>query len=501
MTSIVPNNTPPGSSEWTQGRAQELVLMAATVVGVYASYRLVLPFVPAFAWALTLAVLFAPVHRWNEARVKRSNIAAGISVVMVGAIVIVPGILVAGRLIEEVARAMMAITAAIDSGQWQQAMEGHPRIAPLVGWMGRQVDLPALIGSAVAWLTNTSASLVRGSIVQTVVFVLTFYFLFYFLRDRRAAFAAVLDLSPLSEPEMGKITARVADAIHATFYGTLVCAAVQGTLGGLMFWWLGLPAPLLWGVIMGLLAIVPVFGAFVVWIPAAAFLALDGHWVKALILTVWGSVVIAGIDNVLYPMLVGNRLRLHTVPAFVAVVGGLAVFGASGVILGPLAVTITLTLLEIWRARASQRSAPLKPGAPPSWQPERERGAQRQEHERQRATGDQPERPAAKEQRQPQLHHRVRQHANGDGGGGNGRRDCLRDASRHRHREGVHVREPEYRRGGDHTGRPPPLPREVHSHQDHLKDNGHLKRPGQLERITRRDVWRVPGRRPERACC
>jgi predicted PurR-regulated permease PerM len=155
---------------------------------------------------------------------------------------------------------------------------------------------------------------------------------------------------------MGQSAGRAADASHATFYGTIVCAAVQGTLGGLMFWWLGLPAPLLWGVIMGLLAIVPVFGAFVVWIPAAAVLALDGQWGKALILSVWGSVVVGGIDNVLYPILVGNRLRLHTVPAFVSVVGGLVVFGASGVILGPLAVTTTLSLLEIWRVRT--RPAP-----------------------------------------------------------------------------------------------------------------------------------------------
>jgi predicted PurR-regulated permease PerM len=294
----------PRSDEWTPGGAQGLVLMAATVAGVYVCYRLLLPFVPALAWALTFAVLFAPVHRSNQARLKRSNLAAGISVIMVGAIVVVPGILVVGRLIEEAARATMGIRVAIDSGQWQQAIEAHPRIAPLVDWIGRPLDLPALIGSAVAWLTNTSASLVRGSIAQAIAFLLTFYFLFYFLRDRRAAFVSLLKLSPLSEAEMGQIASRVADVIHATFYGTIVCAAVQGTLGGLMFWWLGLPAPLLWGVIMGLLAIVPVFGAFVVWIPAAAFLALDGNWGKALILSVWGSVVVGGIDNVLYPMLV-----------------------------------------------------------------------------------------------------------------------------------------------------------------------------------------------------
>jgi predicted PurR-regulated permease PerM len=330
--------------------------MVATVAGVYVCYRLVLPFVPAFVWALTLAVLFAPAHRWNEARLKRPNFAAGVTVTIVVTIVVVPGLLVAGRLVDEAARGTMAIKAALDSGQWQQLMDAHPRMAPIAGWIEQQLDLPTLIGSAAAWLTNTSASLVRGSIEQAFAFLLTFYFLFYFLRDRHMALASLQTLSPLSDAEMRDIAVRAADAIHATFYGTIVCAAVQGTLGGLMFWWLGLPAPLLWGVIMGLLAIVPVFGAFVVWIPAAVLLALNGHWAQALILSAWGSVVVGGIDNVLYPMLVGNRLRLHTVPAFVSVVGGLVVFGTSGVILGPLAVTVTLSLLEIWRARASRRA-------------------------------------------------------------------------------------------------------------------------------------------------
>ena len=152
---------------------------------------------------------------------------------------------------------------------------------------------------------------------------------------------------------MDRLFERVGDSIHATIYGTLVVSAVQGLLGGLMFWWLGLPAPLLWGVVMGLLAVVPVLGAFVVWIPAAFFLALEGSWGKALILTLWGGVVVAGIDNVLYPILIGNRLKTHTVLAFISVVGGLTLFGPSGLILGPIALTITAALLEIWRCRTT----------------------------------------------------------------------------------------------------------------------------------------------------
>jgi predicted PurR-regulated permease PerM len=211
--------------------------------------------------------------------------------------------------------------------------------------------LPGTVSTIAAWLTNATASFVRGSLIEAIGVLLTFYLLFYFLRDRREVLVSLRALSPLSQADMDRLLSRVGDTVHATIYGTLVVAAVQGTLGGLMFWWLGLPAPLLWGLVMGVLAVVPVLGAFVVWIPATLFLALDGSWGKALILALWGGVVVGGIDNVIYPILVGNRLKLHTIPAFMAIIGGLIVFGPSGLILGPVTLTVTVLLLEIWQHR------------------------------------------------------------------------------------------------------------------------------------------------------
>ncbi len=102
-----------------------------------------------------------------------------------------------------------------------------------------------------------------------------------------------------------------------------------------------------------LLALVPVLGAFVVWIPATIYLALDGDWTKAAILGFWGAGVVGTIDNLLYPILVGKRLELHSVPAFISFIGGLQLFGASGLVLGPMVVTLTLTLLDIWRRRTT----------------------------------------------------------------------------------------------------------------------------------------------------
>ena len=337
-------------SSWgSRSHVHALVLILVTAFGVYICYRLVIPFFPALVWALALAVMFTPLQQRLESKLKRPSMAAMVSVAVVGLIVAVPATFVAQRLIMESAKGAEIVKAKTESGEWRRTIEAQPRLAPVADWIERKVDLTGTAQTLATWLTTTAGAILKGSVVQVIGFCLTFYLLFYFLRDRRTALQSLRTLSPLSPAQMDRMFVRVTDTIFATVYGTLAVAAVQGLLGGLMFWWLGLPAALLWGVVMALLAVVPVLGAFVVWIPAALFLALEGSWGRAVILIVWGAVVVGGIDNLLYPMLVGNRLKMHTVLAFISLVGGLMLFGPSGLILGPVALTITTVLLEIWR--------------------------------------------------------------------------------------------------------------------------------------------------------
>lgn len=123
-----------------------------------------------------------------------------------------------------------------------------------------------------------------------------------------------------------------------------------------MFWWLDLPEPLFWGIVMGLLAVVLVLGAFVILAPAAIFLLLECSLEKALLLTLFSAIVIGGIDNLIYPMLVGNRLRMHTIIAFISIVGGLIVFGPAGLILGPMVFKVTRFILEIWSSQNADKA-------------------------------------------------------------------------------------------------------------------------------------------------
>ena len=327
------------------------VLLLVTAGGLYLCFRMAVPFLPACAWALTLAVLFVPLQRRLESRLPRRGAAALVTVLVIGLIVVVPALVVAQQLVVQATKGAAHFEDRFGSGEWRHVLDARPRLAHLAGIIQSRIDLPAMVKSLAAWLSAGAGAIVKGSVQQVIGLCLTFYLLFFFLRDRRAVLQSLRSLAPLPPAATDRLYRQVDDTIHATVYGTLAVALLQGALGGLMFWWLGLPAALFWGGVMALLAVIPVLGAFVVWIPVALFLAAEGDWGKALVLTLWGTLVVGTVDNLLRPILVGNRLRQHTVLAFMSVVGGLIVFGPAGLILGPVTLTVTMALLEFWRPR------------------------------------------------------------------------------------------------------------------------------------------------------
>jgi predicted PurR-regulated permease PerM len=159
-----------------------------------------------------------------------------VSVLVIALIVAVPATFVTQRLIQEAVKGVETVQAKVESGEWRRAIEAQPRLAPPADWIERKVDLTGAVKDIATWLTAIGGSIVKGSVYQAIGFCLTFYLLFCFLRDRRAALESLRSLSPLSRPEMDRLFGRVTGTIYATVYGTLVVSFVQGLLGGLMFW-------------------------------------------------------------------------------------------------------------------------------------------------------------------------------------------------------------------------------------------------------------------------
>ncbi len=334
-------------------RLKSLVVLLGTAIGVYLCYRLSLPFLSALTWALVLTIVLAPMHRWIEAHVRRPNPSALISVTAAAVAAGMPLFFIAQQLAREAEKGAVYLEKALKTFDGHALIGNHAWLADTAAWLEvRFQPANAAIGFA-QWLTEHSTSFFRGSVNQAIGLVLTFYILFYFLRDRRDAVSTLISFSPLTLEETMRVVGRFNETVHASIFGTIVIGLIQGSLGALMFWWLDLPTPVFWGLVMGVLAIIPVLGAFVIWVPAAAILALEGKWTDAILLAVWGGAIIATVDNLLYPILVGNRLKLHTLAAFVGTVGGVIFFGASGLVLGPAAIAITLELMDILRQRST----------------------------------------------------------------------------------------------------------------------------------------------------
>ncbi len=348
---LTPHLAKSGAQSRPESNTGVIAQIALTVCAIVLSLYLTIPFVSSLTWALVLAVVFARPHAIIERAVKNPSLAAGVSVLIIALIVVVPLIVVSERLIREAINGVNFVQGQIADWKWRVFADAHPWIERLNSWLGEQIDLTEIIRNMASWLTNSGASIIRNSAGQIITLLLSFYFLFFFLRDRMIALEALKRLSPFSGIQSLKLLLHIRNTINATIYGTLVIAALQGALGGVMFWGLDLPLPALWGLIMGLLSIIPVLGSFVVWIPATIFLALEGRWSEAILLAAWGALIIGTADNIVRPLLMGESLGLHTATIFIAIIGGLQLFGAPGIVLGPIVLTTTLLLLEFWRTR------------------------------------------------------------------------------------------------------------------------------------------------------
>jgi predicted PurR-regulated permease PerM len=339
--------------EWAnRHNGKQLVLVGITVGLLVSSLLLVWPFLSALTWAVTVAVVTHRLWIWLQKRVAKRGVAAAVAVLAVALTVLLPIILLVYLAAAEIVATVQTWQKEPLSTQLSEKLAGYPRLNDFWQSVSGSIDVVAVVqqvGQRVQAIGTTIFSGIAYTVFQAALML---FVLFYLYRDEDQAIQSVRRYSPLTEQETSRLLIRVSDTIHATIYGSVVVAVVQGSLGCLIFWILGLPGAAVWGLAMGLLAMVPYLGTFVVWVPAAIILAVSGQWTQAAILVGWGVLVIGLIDNLLYPTLVGNRLRQHTVVSFVAIIGGLTMFGASGIVLGPVLVTTTFTLLELWRERS-----------------------------------------------------------------------------------------------------------------------------------------------------
>jgi predicted PurR-regulated permease PerM len=312
-------------------------------------------FQPLF-WAAVFAILFRRLQVKSESWFGgRSSIAAILTMTIILVVVIVPFFLVAMA----VAREAVAIYERISEGNSYlgDAFEYFQRsIPPISGYLERfGVDLQRLqerlSGAAVAVSRFLASQMVNvGQLTAgfLIDFLLMLYILFFFLRDGDKIVAALIGALPFGDLREQRLFQRFAQVSRVTIKGTLVVGAVQGAIGGILFWILGIAAPVLWGVIMAILSLLPAVGTAIVWAPAAIILIVRGSVLKGVVLLLAGTLIIGLVDNILRPVLVGRGTRMPDFLVLIATLGGLTAFGISGFVLGPILAALFLAVWKIF---------------------------------------------------------------------------------------------------------------------------------------------------------
>ncbi len=329
--------------------ARWLILLASMVGALYLCWLMLKPFISVLLWAAVLTLTFASVHQRILARTKKPNLSAALATLFVLLVIGVPMTLVTWAIVREIVPAIGMLQAA-----FAEILDPESRTTgPAMRWLGEHVDLPRArlqiseqLGTMGSGIASRALGIVGDVLSIFIQALFVVFVMFYLFRDGKMIRDALAAAIPLRNWDTRIILSRIREVVGASVNGVLVIATIQGTLGGIAFAALGLPSAIVWGVAMVFLSLIPVAGAFVVWIPAAIYLAVTGSYIKAILLTLWGVFVISLVDNFMRPKLVGKRANLHELFIFFAVLGGLQVFGLLGLVLGPVVLAIALSLFE-----------------------------------------------------------------------------------------------------------------------------------------------------------
>ncbi|MCQ1771663.1 AI-2E family transporter [Neorhizobium galegae] len=329
-----------------------LVLVTVAFVAV------VLPFYSAIFWAVVLAIVFFPLHARIEAWLGgRRNIAAALSVLICLCVVIVPGLVVLSSLVQQ----GNLLYVRIDNGEidvrrfFQELQEGLPVFVR--GWIER-IELEGFdtlrerISTALmqggGFFAGRALSLGQNTVQFFVTFGVMLYLLFFMFRDGQVLARTIRKALPLSDAHTRRFASKFTAVIHATVRGNIIIAIIQGSIGGVAFWALGVEPALLWGVLMSVLSLLPAVGAALIWMPTAVYLALAGFWVKAIVLVAVGALVIGLVDNLLRPRLVGRETKLPDYVVLISTIGGISLVGINGFVIGPLVAALFIAAWGIF---------------------------------------------------------------------------------------------------------------------------------------------------------
>ena len=333
--------------------------LALFLISIYLLGRLLMPFVSVLILAAVVTGIFKPVYRFLS-RNARPGFASFATCALIFIVLFIPIVFFVTTLASEAYGLYQMGRNAVISNQVKSLLAGSQvldRANQLLSGFNYQITGDELnralseTGKVVGLFLYQQAQAIASNILNFLVyFFFMLLIIFYLLIDGDRLIAFIVDLSPLPDDQDEKLILKFKDMAGAVLIGNGLCGVIQGVIGGVVFYLFNLNSPFLWGVIMGLLAFLPILGIGLVFIPTAIFLFLKGNVGGGVFFIVFYVVLSGGIEYLFKPKLVGQRVEMHTLLVFLSIMGGLKIFGILGIIYGPLIITAFLTLTDIYHA-------------------------------------------------------------------------------------------------------------------------------------------------------
>jgi len=334
------------------------------------AFALVLwPFYGAVLWAVVGAIVFSPLQRrLSWATGQRAGLTAALSVLIIVTIVVVPVLFIASSLAIEATTLYERIQSGrLDIGQhlrdvgevlpaWMRELLGRFDLDSFDAFRER---LAAIFSQLLQSIVSRAVTVGQSTLDFIVSLGVMIYLLFFLLRDGNGLTQRIRSAVPLRAAQRDALLQKFAVVIRATIKGTVLVAALQGALGGLIFWLMGIPAPVLWAVLMAFLALLPAVGAALVWLPVAIYLLATGEVAKGVLLIGYGALVISLVDNLLRPILVGKSTRIPDYVVLISTLGGLSLFGVNGFVIGPAVAAMFIAAWDIFILSRDELNDPV----------------------------------------------------------------------------------------------------------------------------------------------
>lgn len=312
-------------------------------------------------WAVAFAIVFYPLYRrytkWFRGR---RSLASFLTIITILILVITPLYFLGKAVVEE---SLGLLDRVPDNGAVMETRETvRALLAPLDPYLDRfgvsEEDIISrgaeFFGAAAGWLTNQAVAFSQRTVSFTLQFFIMLYLLFFAFRDGGTIVQKIKDILPLGNAREERLFERFASITRGVIKGTIVIAIIQGTIGGFLFWFVGINAAALWGVVMTVLSVIPALGAGIVWFPAAVLLILGGDILSGIVVLLVGFFIIAFIDNILRPVLVGRDAKMPDVLIFVSTIGGLVAMGVTGFVIGPIAAGFFMAMAHMFEEEYKQ---------------------------------------------------------------------------------------------------------------------------------------------------